>query len=328
MTRGVEATTGPLGQGIANAVGFAMAEAHLAARFNRPGHEIVDHYTWVLASDGDLMEGVSSEASSLAGHLGLGKLIAIYDDNKISLAGTTSLIFTEDVGARYAAYGWHVLQVADGNDLGAVDRALTEARRERTRPSLVIARTHIGYGAPHKQDTFHAHGSPLGPEELRAAKEHLGWPTEPAFLIPSEALEQFRQAVARGQAAEAEWRRRFEAYRREHPGDAAEFERMMDGRLPSGWDGELPTFAPDTKGMATRKASETVLQALADRVPELIGGSADLNPSTFTWLKDQRRFPGPERPHRTACRAPSAEAGATAAAISTSASESTRWAPP
>ncbi|MGH7334070.1 MAG: transketolase [Candidatus Rokuibacteriota bacterium] len=296
LTRGVEATTGPLGQGIANAVGFAIAEAHLAARFNRPGNEIVDHVTWVLASDGDLMEGVSSEASSLAGHLGLGQLIAVYDDNKISLAGTTSLIFTEDVGARYTAYGWHVQHVADGNDLSAVEQALVAARRERKRPSLVIVRTHIGFGAPHKQDTFHAHGSPLGPEELRAAKENLGWPTEPSFLIPPEALDQFRQAVARGQAAEGEWRERFAAYRREHPHEAAEFERMMEGRLPADWDAELPTFPADAKGIATRKASETVLQTLAARLPELIGGSADLNPSTYTWLKEQGDFQNPTSP--------------------------------
>ena len=293
LTKGVEATTGPLGQGIANAVGFAMAEAHLAARFNKPGHEIVDHYTWVLASDGDLMEGVSSEAGSLAGHLGLGKLIVVYDDNKISLAGTTSLIFTEDVGARYAAYGWHVQHVADGNDLDAVERALTAARGERKRPSMVIVRTHIGYGAPHKQDTYHAHGSPLGPDELKAAKQNLGWPSEPAFLMPPEALDQFRQAVGRGQAAEKQWRDRLAAYRREHPQDAAQFERMLAGRLPADWASGLPTFAADAKGIATRKASETVLQALAAQLPELIGGSADLNPSTFTWLKEQGDFQDP-----------------------------------
>ena len=296
LTKGVEATTGPLGQGIGNAVGFAMAEAHLAARFNRPGHEIVDHHTWVLAGDGDLMEGVSSEASSLAGHLGLGKLIMIYDDNKISLAGTTSLIFTEDVGSRYTAYGWHVQHVEDGNDLQSVERALAAARQERKRPSLIIARTHIGYGAPHKQDTFHAHGSPLGPEELQAAKANLGWPTEPSFLIPPEALDHFRESVARGQTAEAEWRGRFAAYRREHPGEAAEFERVMEGRLPQGWDTELPIHPADPKGIATRKASETVLQTLAARLPELIGGSADLNPSTFTWLKDHGDFQDPTSP--------------------------------
>ena len=296
LTKGVEATTGPLGQGIANAVGFAMAEAHLAARFNRPGHDIVNHSTWTLAGDGDLMEGIASEASSLAGHLGLGKLIAIYDANQISLAGTTSLIFTEDVGARYAAYGWHVQHVADGNDLAAVERALVAARDERARPSLVIARTHIGYGAPHKQDTFHAHGAPLGPEELRAAKENLGWPTEPPFLIPPEALAHFRDAVARGRAAEQEWARRFEAYRRQYPSDAAEFERMMAGKLPEGWADGLPRFPADAKGMPTRKASETVLQALAARVPELIGGSADLNPSTYTWLKERGDFQNPATP--------------------------------
>jgi transketolase len=290
---GVEATTGPLGQGMANAVGFAIAEAHLAARFNRPGHEIVNHYTWTLAGDGDLMEGVSAEASSLAGHLGLGKLIAIYDSNRISLAGTTSLIFTEDVAGRYAAYGWQVLHVNDGNDLAAVEQALVAARQERGRPSLVIARTHIGYGAPHKQDTFHAHGAPLGPEELRAAKENLGWQTEPSFLIPPEAHAHFRRAVARGQAAEREWTERFEAYRHAYPTEAAEFERVMAGKLPDGWDHGLPSFPADAKGLATRKASEAILQALAAGLPELIGGSADLNPSTYTWLKGRGDFQDP-----------------------------------
>ncbi len=231
------------------------------------------------------------------------------------------------MGARYTAYGWHVQHVEDGNDLQSVERALATARQERKRPSLVIARTHIGYGAPHKQDTFHAHGSPLGPEELRAAKEHLGWPTEPSFLIPPEALDQFRQSVARGQAAEAEWRGRLAAYRREHPGEAAEFERVMEGRLPRGWDSRLPSYPADPKGIATRKASETVLQTLAARLPELIGGSADLNPSTFTWLKELRRLPGSDVSDRPACKEPSAGAGATEAATCTSASESTRWGP-
>jgi len=292
LTAGVEVTTGPLGQGLANAVGMAIAEAHLAAHFNRPGHEIVDHHTWVLASDGDLMEGVTAEACSLAGHLGLGKLVVFYDDNRISLAGSTNIAFTEDVGARFQAYDWHVEHVADGNDLDAVARAIDAARAD-PRPSLIVLRTHIGFGAPHKQDTFEAHGSPLGPDELRAAKEHLGWPVEPAFLEPQEALDVFRAAVPRGRERHEEWSRRFAAYREVFPDLATEFERRMAAALPSGWDRELPAFPADAKGVATRKASEATMQALAKTLPELIGGSADLNPSTFTWLKGAGDFESP-----------------------------------
>src|SRR5215475_10004925 len=295
LTAGVEATTGPLGQGISNAVGMAMAEAHLAARFNRPGHTIVDHYTYVIASDGDLMEGVAAEASSLAGHLGLGKLIVLYDSNSVTLSGTTSLNFTEDVGARFAAYGWHVARVDDGNDLAAVDKALRDARQVGDRPSLIIARTILGYGAPHKQGTFHAHGSPLGPEEVRAAKETLGWPLEPAFLVPDVAREQFHAARERGARWQQEWNDRVAAYRTAFPELAAEFARRMNGDLPAGWDADLPTFPSDEKGVATRKASETVMQALAVKLPELVGGSADLNPSTFTWLKKEGDFEAPSR---------------------------------
>ncbi len=293
LTPGVEATTGPLGQGISNAVGFAIAEAHLAARFNRPGHVIVDHHTWVLASDGDLMEGVAAEACSLAGHLRLGKLHVLYDDNRVSLAGTTSLTFTEDVGRRFEAYGWHVARVEDGNDLAALEQALRAAAAVGDRPSLVMVRTHLGYGAPHKQDTFEAHGAPLGAEELRAAKERLGWPVEPPFLIPPDALAHFRRAVDRGRAWEREWEAALAAYARAFPAEAAEFRRMMAGRLPEGWDTELPTFPADAKGLPTRKASETVLQELGRRLPELMGGSADLNPSTFTWLKGEGDFESP-----------------------------------
>lgn len=284
VTPGVEATTGPLGQGVGNAVGFALAEAHLAARFNRPGHTVVDHRTWVLASDGDLMEGVAAEAASLAGHLQLGKLNVLYDDNRICLAGSTSLSFSEDVGARFAAYGWHVQHVSDGNDLAAVDAALRAAQAD-PRPSIVCLRTHIGFGAPHKQNTFEAHGSPLGPDELRAAKEHLGWPVEPSFWLPDEAVANFRQALGRGAQEQTAWEQRFAAYEKAFPAEAAEFRRTMAGELPAGWDRELPSFPADPKGIATRKAGETVLQALAARLPELMGGSADLNPSTFTWIK-------------------------------------------
>ena len=285
LTPGVEATTGPLGQGISNAVGLAIAEAHLAARFNRPGHDVVDHHTWVLASDGDLMEGVASEACSLAGHLGLGKLNVLYDQNHISLSGSTSLCFTEDVGARFAAYGWHVQHVDDGNDVSAVDAALSAARAVHDKPSIILVRTIIGFGAPHKQNTYEAHGSPLGPDELRAAKEALGWPTEPAFLIPAEVEAHFRTAVARGQTAERAWRERLAAYRAAHADLADELERRFRGDLPAGWDGDLPAFPADDKGLATRKASEQVMQRLAAALPEFVGGSADLNPSTYTWLK-------------------------------------------
>jgi len=290
LTAGVEATTGPLGQGIANAVGMAIAEAHLAARFNRPGHAIVDHHTYVLASDGDLMEGVQSEACSLAGHLGLGKLIVLYDSNHVSLAGTTSVIFTEDVGGRFAAYGWHVEHVADGNDLEAVDKALRSARQVGDRPSLIVVRTIIGFGAPHKQGTFHAHGSPLGPDEVRAAKQNLGWPVEPLFLIPSDVSAHFRVAVDRGRRWEEDWRRRLAAYVEAFPTEGAELARRLAGELPGGWDADLPAFPPDPKGLATRKASESVLQSLAEKLPELIGGSADLEPSTFAWLKGRGDF--------------------------------------
>ncbi len=293
LTPGVETTTGPLGQGLSNAVGMAMAEAHLAARFNRPGHEIVNHHTFVVAGDGDLMEGVASEAGSLAGHLRLGKLIVLYDDNHISLAGTTSLTFTEDVALRFGAYGWHVQRVSDGNDLDALERALKTAQGVTDQPSIILVHTIIGYGAPHKQNTFEVHGSPLGPDELKAAKEALGWPAAPAFLIPGEALENFRHALEHGQKQEAEWNKRFDAYAKEFPDLAAEFKRWMAGVLPSGWDAGLPVFPADPKGLATRKASEAVLQALAAKLPELMGGSADLNPSTFTVLKGYGDFQSP-----------------------------------
>jgi transketolase len=293
ITPGVEATTGPLGQGISNAVGMAIAEAHLAARFNRPGHEIIDHHTYVLASDGDMMEGVASEACSLAGHLRLGKLIVLYDDNHISLAGSTPIAFSEDVQARFRAYGWHTDHVDDGNDLAAIERALDAARRETGRPSLIAVRTVIGYGAPHKAGTFEAHGSPLGPDEVKAAKCNLGWPTEPDFYVPKEALDNFRRALDVGKKARERWLERLAAYRRDFADRATELERRLAGQLPQGWDAELPKFDADEKGMATRKASEAVMQALAKSLPELMGGSADLNPSTFTWLKGDGDFESP-----------------------------------
>ena len=290
LTPGVEATTGPLGQGIANAVGMAIAEAHLAARFNRPGHNVIDHATYVIASDGDMMEGVQSEACSLAGHLRLGKLIVLYDANAVSLAGSTSITFTENVGARFAAYGWDVQQLDDGNDLAAVDKALRHAQQAADRPSLIVVRTILGYGAPHKQGTFQAHGSPLGADEVRAAKQNLGWPLEPAFFIPDEVRTLFRTALERGRVLEQEWRGRLSAYLTAFPDLSAELTRRLTGDLPHGWDANLPTFSDAPKGLATRKASEATLQSLAATLPELVGGSADLDPSTFTWLEGKGDF--------------------------------------
>ncbi|MHB8771062.1 MAG: transketolase [Syntrophales bacterium] len=293
---GAEMTTGPLGQGFAAAVGMAVAEAHLAARFNHYTQRIVDHFTYVLASDGDLMEGVSAEAASLAGHLGLGKLICLYDDNGICLSGATSLTFTEDITGRFAAQGWQVLTVGDGNDVAAIDRAITAAKAETARPSLIRLKTTIGFGAPAKQNTSATHGSPLGPEEVRRAKENLGWPVEPPFLVPEEILTLFRGALVSGAGREAAWKESFAAYAADYPDDAAEFERMMKGELPAGWKSALPLYGSGTKDVATRKISEAVLQTLAPKVPELVGGSADLNPSTFTWLKGQGDFQKPGDP--------------------------------
>jgi len=283
-TPGVETTTGPLGQGFSNGVGMAVAEAHLASVFNQPEHTPVDHYTYALVTDGDLMEGVVAEAASFAGHQQLGKLIYVYDDNRISIEGSTDCAFTEDRGARFAAYGWQVLHVADGNDVEAIDRALQEAKAD-PRPSLIICRTHIGYGLPTRQDTAKAHGEPPGEEELRGAKQNLGWPLEPKFYVPEDVLEFFRQAQSRGAALEAEWQQRFAAYRSAYPELAADFERRMSGTLPADWDKDLPEFPADAKGMATRVASGKVLNTLAARLPELMGGSADLAPSTNTWLQ-------------------------------------------
>ncbi len=293
LTPGVEVTTGPLGQGFANAVGMAIAETHLAAKYNRLGREIVNHYTYVIAGDGDLMEGVCYEASSLAGHLGLGKLIVLYDDNRISLAGSTSLDFTEDIRGRFEASGWQALTVEDGNDLEAIDSAIGSARQELGKPSLISIRTVIGYGAPKKQGTFGVHGSPLGPEELAAAKKNLDWPAEPDFFVPEDALENFRKAIKKGKDLEAAWKKSLEEYGADCPDEAAEFQRVTAGLLPDGWEAELPTYPADPKGVATRKASEAVMQILAVQLPELIGGSADLNPSTFTWLKGLGDFEDP-----------------------------------
>jgi transketolase len=279
LTPGVEATTGPLGQGVGNAVGMALAEAHVAQLFNRPGHPIAEHYTYFLCSDGDLMEGVSHEAASIAGHLKLGRLIGIYDDNHITIDGKTDLSFSEDVAKRFESYGWHVERVADGNDLGALDAALTSARRTTDRPSLIIVRTHIAYGSPHKQDTPEAHGAPLGEEEVKLTKQNLGWPSLEPFYVPDEALRQWRRARDRGARLEAEWRGAYEAYRRAFPELAAELERRLAGRLPEGWDADLPAFTTKD-AQATRAASSKALNAIAPKLPELFGGSADLAGST------------------------------------------------
>jgi transketolase len=285
LAPGIEVTTGPLGQGFGNGVGMAIAEAWLAARYNRPGHRIVDHYTYSICGDGDLMEGVSQEAASLAGHLQLGKLIYLYDQNHITLAGATGIDFTEDVAARFAAYGWHTRTVLDGNDTADVAAAIREAQAERQRPSLLLVHTHIGYGSPHKQDNFSSHGSPLGEEELAASKKALGWPTMDKFYLPEDAVDYFRQAVPRGQELEQNWGHAFEAYRKDFPKEAAEFEQIMSGRLPEGWRADLPSWKPSDKPIATRAAGGAALNALAKHFPNILGGSADLNPSTDTALK-------------------------------------------
>jgi len=284
MTPGVEATTGPLGQGTGNAVGMAIAEAQLATLYNRPGHELFNHYTYFIASDGDLMEGISHEACSLAGHLKLGKLIGFYDDNRITIDGSTDLAFSDDTAKRFEAYGWHVQRVEDGNDLEALDRAIVAAQRERARPSMIIVRTHIGWGSPHKQDTADAHGAPLGVEEIKLTKQNLGWPSLEPFYVPEEALEHWRTAKARGARLEAEWRKRWDAYRAAEPDLAAELDRRFTGRLPEGWDSALPSFGPKD-AQATRAASGKVLNAIAPKIPELIGGSADLTGSNNTEIK-------------------------------------------
>jgi transketolase len=284
LTPGVEATTGPLGQGVGNAVGMALAQAHLAQLFNRPGHSIAEHYTYFLCSDGDLMEGVSHEAASIAGHLKLGRLIGIYDDNHITIDGKTDLSFSEDVAKRFESYGWHVERVADGNDLGALDAALTSARRTTDRPSLIIVRTHIAYGSPHKQDTPEAHGAPLGDEEVKLTKQNLGWPSLEPFYVPDEALRQWRRARDRGTRLETEWRGAYEAYRRAFPELAAELERRLAGRLPEGWDADLPAFTT-RDAQATRAASSKAMNAIAPKLPELFGGSADLAGSTNLAIK-------------------------------------------
>jgi transketolase len=293
LTPGVEVTTGPLGQGFGNGVGMAMAEAFFSARYNRPGHKIIDHYTYGLVSDGDLMEGVAAEAASLAGHLRLGKLIYLYDNNHVTLSAATDLTFTEDVKKRFNAYGWHTQSVEDGNDLVAIERAIKSAQRNQEKPSLILVQTHLGYGSPHKQDSFEAHGSPLGVEEVRLTKGNLGWPLEPPFYIPEAALAHFREAVERGKQVEVEWEGRFSAYSQSFPELAQELHQRMQGELPEGWDADIPEFPPEVKGMATRVASGKVMNAIAPKLPTFIGGSADLDPSTHTALAGRGDFESP-----------------------------------
>jgi transketolase len=281
LTPGVEMTTGPLGQGFATGVGMAIAATHLAAEFNQRGHELIDSFIYAIVTDGDLMEGVSSEAASLAGHLSLGRMIYFYDDNHISIDGSTDLAFTEDRGKRFEAYGWHVQHVADGNDVDAIDQAIRTAKAD-PRPSIIMCRTIIGFGAPNRQGTSKAHGEPLGDEELNAAKDNLGWPKEPRFFIPEDVLAFYRKAVDRGREWEHDWKMRFDAYSRLYPAQASELKRRLDGKLPADWESALPTFLADPKGLSTRVASGKTINALALKLPELLGGSADLAPSNNT----------------------------------------------
>jgi transketolase len=289
LTPGVETTTGPLGQGFANGVGMAIAEAHLAALFNKPDLKIVDHRIYAIVTDGDLMEGISSEAASLAGHLGLGNLIYLYDDNHISIDGSTNLAFTEDRGKRFEAYGWHVQHIEDGNDVDAIDLAIQKAK-EDPRPSIIMCRTHIGFGLPTRQDTAKAHGEPPGQEELDLAKKNLNWPVEPKFYIPDDVLGYFRQFVSKGKKLQQDWEKEFSSYSVAFPNLAKEFNRRMSGKLPSGWEVDLPIFPADEKGMATRVASGKAINALAGKIPELLGGSADLTPSTLTYIMSSGDF--------------------------------------
>ncbi|MEO8159864.1 MAG: transketolase [Arenimonas sp.] len=294
-TPGVEVTTGPLGQGLANAVGMAIAEAQLAATYNAGGQAPIDHHTWAIVSDGDLMEGVAAEAASLAGHLRLGKLTCLYDDNRVTLAAGTDITFSEDRAARFRAYGWHTVEVPDGNDVVAIDAALAQARAETTRPSLVLVRTHLGFGSP-EQDSYKAHGSPLGEKDVMATKRALGWPEQPDFLVPPDTLARFHIALERGAAQEAAWNAAIVAHLATHPEAGAALDARMRDVLPAGWDQDIPVFPADAKGLATRDASGKVMNAIAPRLPALFGGSADLDPSTKTALKGLGDFNPPPAP--------------------------------
>jgi transketolase len=294
LTPGVEITTGPLGQGFANGVGMAMAEAYLAARYNKPGYSIIDHFTYGLVSDGDLMEGVASEAASLAGHLKLGKLIYLYDNNHITLSAATHLAFTEDRAMRFAAYGWHTQIIDDGNDLDAIHKAIEAARQETQKPSLILVKTHIGFGSPHKHDTFEAHGSPLGIEEVKLTKQNLNWPAEKSFYVSKEVAKHFGKARISGEKIEKIWNNQYKNYSKKHPALAKEFQQFIAGELQSDWDINIPVFPVDDKGMSTRVAGGKVMQAINPNLPGLIGGSADLNPSTFTQLINFGNFQNSE----------------------------------
>jgi transketolase len=290
LTAGVETTTGPLGQGFAHGVGMAIGQRYMAARYNRPNFDVVDYRIYGIVSDGDLMEGVASEAASLAGHLKLGNIIYLYDDNHISIDGTTDFAFTEDRMKRFEAYGWHVQSVADGNDIEAIDAAIRAAQKVTDRPSIIAVRTHIGYGSPNKHDTGEVHGSPLGAEEVKLTKKAYGWDPEKQFFIPPAALDHFRKAVEKGRAAEEEWQRKFSEYKKARPDVAAELESIRQGKLGDAWKNALPKFGPETGSMATREASGKVLNAVAPHLPGLIGGSADLRPSNNTFLKNYSEF--------------------------------------
>ncbi len=289
-TPGVETTTGPLGQGFANAVGMAMAERHLAARFNRSDHEIVDHFTYMMCGDGDMMEGISSEAASLAGHLALARLICIYDDNKISIEGSTDITFTEDVALRFKAYNWHILKVDNGNDIDAIFNALRKAKAEIERPSLIVLRTHIAFGSPNKQDTADAHGAPLGEEEIRLTKKNLGVPEDLFFFIPEQALDRYRKCINAGKEVEARWQETYQSYSKKYPELAKQWVDAMSGFLTAGWDAEIPEFSVADGPIATRAASGKVLNAVAEKIPTLIGGSADLAPSNKTYMNAFHEF--------------------------------------
>ncbi len=289
-TPGVETTTGPLGQGISNAVGMAVAEAHLASVFNKGDHKVVDHYTYFICSDGDLMEGISHEASSFAGHFGLGKLIGFYDDNHITIDGNTDLTYTDDAGKRFEAYGWQVLHISDVNDLDQIDRAVAEAKSDPSRPTMVVTRTHIGYGSPHKQDSEKAHGEPLGKDEVVLTKQALGYPSTEPFYVPPQALAEWRKVRDRGAKSHADWNTRWQKYAKDCPDDARELDRRLKGELRPGWDAKIPNFTKDNGNVASRAASNAVLNAIAADVPELMGGSADLTPSNGTALKGVKNF--------------------------------------
>ncbi len=297
LTPGVEVTTGPLGQGFVNGVGMAVAESHLAAEFNKTGYPIFDHFIFAIVTDGDLMEGISSEAASFAGHQKLGKLIYLYDDNRITIDGSTEITFTEDRAARFRAYNWNVLSVADGNDVDAVDEAIQKAKAD-PRPSLIICRTHIGYGLPTRQDTEKAHGTPPGDVELNGAKEKLGWPVEPRFYVPEDVLRFFRGAVTDGEKYQREWNSLVNNYSKNFPESGKELTRRLEGKLPDGWEKSLPVYPADVKGMATRSASGKAINALSVILPELMGGSADLAPSNNTWIEGQPAFQADSRQGR------------------------------